>query len=99
MGVKPALFGETRYGPETGRPLIDNPADYLVCVTSDMTAIETHFVGGSDLLCNPMGCRGVGETDIVGIAAAITGAVQHAAGHRPPRARFADHDREAAGAG
>ncbi len=78
MGIGQALFEETHYDPHTGRALNDNLADYVVCVNPDVPAIETHFVGEPDLLFNAMGCRGVGEIGITGIAAAIANAVYHA---------------------
>ena len=82
MGIGQALFEETHYDPNTGRPVNDNLADYVVCVNPDIHSIETHFVGGPDLLFNAIGCRGVGEIGITGIAAAITSAVYHATGLR-----------------
>jgi len=82
MGIGQALFEETHYDSKTGRPVNDNLADYVVCVNPDIHAIETHFVGGPDLLFNAIGCRGVGEIGITGIAAAIASAVYHATGIR-----------------
>ncbi len=82
MGIGQALFEETHYDPRTGRVVNDNLADYAVCVNPDVQAIETHFVGEPDLLFNAIGCRGVGEIGITGIAAAIASAVYHATGIR-----------------
>lgn len=82
MGIGQALLEETHYDPATGRVVNDNLADYRVCVNPDVPAIETHFVGEPDLLFNAIGCRGLGEIGITGIAAAITSAVYHATGVR-----------------
>jgi len=67
----------------------------VVCVNSDVSGIETHFAGGSDFPFNAMGWLGVGGIGITGIAAPITSAAYR----RPPRARSADQDQEAAGEG
>jgi xanthine dehydrogenase YagR molybdenum-binding subunit len=82
MGIGQALLEETHYDPRTGRVVNDNLADYVVCVNPDVRSIETHFVGEPDLLFNAIGCRGVGEIGITGIAAAIANAVYHATGRR-----------------
>jgi xanthine dehydrogenase YagR molybdenum-binding subunit len=82
MGIGQTLFEETHYDPNSGRPVNDNLADYVVCVNPDVGSIETHFVGEPDFLCNAIGCRGVGEIGITGINAAIANAVYHAAGIR-----------------
>lgn len=82
MGIGQALFEETHYDPRTGRVVNDNLADYVVCVNPDVHSIETHFVGEPDFQFNAMGCRGVGEIGITGIAAAIANAVYHATGVR-----------------
>ena len=82
MGIGQALFEETHYDRATGRPINDNLADYVVCVNPDIHSIETHFVGEPDMLFNDIGCRGVGEIGITGIAAAVTSAVYHATGVR-----------------
>ena len=82
MGMGQALLEETHYDPRTGRVVNDNLADYVVCVNPDVRSIETYFVGEPDLLFNAIGCRGVGEIGITGIAAAIANAVYHATGRR-----------------
>lgn len=78
MGIGQALFEETHYDPRTGRAVNDNLADYVVCTNPDVQSLETHFVGEPDLQFNAIGCRGVGEIGITGIAAAIANAVYHA---------------------
>lgn len=82
MGIGQTLFEETHYDPNTGRPVNNNLADYIVCVNPDIHSIETYFVGEPDLLFNAIGCRGAGEIGITGINAAIANAVYHATGIR-----------------
>ena len=40
MGIGMALFEETRYDPETGRPVNDNLADYCMTVNADTPPID-----------------------------------------------------------
>ena len=82
MGIGQALFEETIYDSRTARPVNDNLADYLVPVNPDIHDIDVHFVGEPDLEFNAIGCRGVGEIGITGIAAAIGNAIYHATGKR-----------------
>ena len=53
-GVGQALFEETHSDPNTGRPVNDDLADYVVCVNSDVSDIEMHYAGGSDFPFNAM---------------------------------------------
>ncbi len=82
MGIGQALMERTVYDPRTGRPVNDNLADYAVPVNPDIGEIEVHFVGVPDMKFNAIGCRGVGEIGITGIAAAIGNAVFDATGRR-----------------
>jgi xanthine dehydrogenase YagR molybdenum-binding subunit len=82
MGVGMALVEETIYDQNTARPINDNLADYVVPVNPDIGSIEIHFIDKPDLHFNPVGCRGVGEIGITGLAAAIANAVHHATGKR-----------------
>lgn len=82
MGIGMALTEHTVHDPRTGRVVNDNLADYAVPVNPDVHAIETYFVEEPDYEFNPMGCRGVGEIGITGVAAAIANAVYHATGKR-----------------
>lgn len=82
MGIGMALMEETRYDRRTGRPVNDNLADYAMCVNSDVPQIDVAFIDEPDYLFNPIGCRGVGEIGITGVAAAIANAVFHATGRR-----------------
>ena len=82
MGIGQALMEETVYDPKTGRPVTDNLADYPVAVNPDVHEIDVQFVDVPDVHFNALGCRGVGEIGITGIAAAIGNAVYHATGKR-----------------
>jgi xanthine dehydrogenase YagR molybdenum-binding subunit len=85
MGIGMALMEETAYDPRTGRPVTDNLADYRVPVNADIEAIEVHFIDQVDPHINAVGCRGLGEIGITGVAAAVANAVYHATGRRVRR--------------
>ena len=82
MGIGQALMEETHYDPNTARPVTDNLADYAVPVNPDIHSLEAYFTDIPDTRFNAMGCRGVGEIGITGVAAAIANAVYHATGKR-----------------
>lgn len=81
-GIGMALHEATHYDHRTGKPVNDNLADYAMPVNADVPDIEVHFVGKPDYKFNAIGCRGVGEIGITGVAAAIANAVFHATGKR-----------------
>ena len=82
MGLGMALMEETAYDPRTGRPVTNNLAEYQVCTEADVRAIDVQFVEVPDYRFNVVGCRGVGEIGITGVAAAVANAVYHATGKR-----------------
>ncbi len=82
MGIGMALHEATEYDPKTGVPVNANLAEYHVPANADIPPIEVHFVGEPDFAFNPVGCRGIGEIGITGIAAAVANAVYHATGKR-----------------
>ena len=82
MGIGMALMEETVYDEKTGLPATRNLADYHVPTNLDVPEIDVQFVGEPDFAFNPVGCRGMGEIGITGIAAAIANAVYHATGKR-----------------
>jgi xanthine dehydrogenase YagR molybdenum-binding subunit len=82
MGLGAALTEHTAYDPRTGRPVTDNLADYAVAVNADVPAIDVHFIDKPDPEINALGCRGIGEMAVTGVAAAIANAVYHATGKR-----------------
>ena len=82
MGLGQALTEDTHYDLRTGRPINDNFADYAVPVNADIHSLEVEFIDIPDLHFNPIGCRGVGEIGITGVAAAVANAVFNATGKR-----------------
>jgi xanthine dehydrogenase YagR molybdenum-binding subunit len=82
MGIGMALMEHTVYDPRTGRPVTDNFADYLIPVNADFGSFDVEFLSYPDPVINTLGCRGVGEIGITGVAAAIANAVYHATGKR-----------------
>jgi xanthine dehydrogenase YagR molybdenum-binding subunit len=82
MGIGMALMEHTAYDPRTGRPVTDNFADYAIPVNADVPEIEVELLDHPDPVINTLGCRGIGEIGITGVAAAIANAVYHATGRR-----------------
>jgi xanthine dehydrogenase YagR molybdenum-binding subunit len=82
MGIGMALLEHTVYDPRTGRPVTDNFADYAIPVNADVPEIEVELLNHPDPVINTLGCRGIGEIGITGVAAAIANAVYHATGKR-----------------
>ena len=82
MGVGMALFEATRYDAQSGVPINNNLADYIVATNADAPNIDVTFLDHPDLVINALGARGVGEIGLAGIAPAIANAVHHATGIR-----------------
>ncbi|MFO0974674.1 MAG: xanthine dehydrogenase family protein molybdopterin-binding subunit [Phycisphaerae bacterium] len=82
MGIGQALLERTAWDPHTGRCLNDNLGDYLLPVCADVPDIDVVFIDQPDPHINELGCRGVGEIGITGVAAAIANALFHATGRR-----------------
>ena len=82
MGIGMALMEHTVYDHRTGLPVTNNLADYLVPVNADVPEIEIELLNYPDPVINTLGCRGIGEIGITGVAAAIANAVYHATGRR-----------------
>ena len=82
FGIGMALCEETLYDPPTGRPVVRNLADYHVAVNADVPEIAVEFINVPDPHINSLGCRGIGEIGITGVAAAIGNAVFNATGKR-----------------
>ncbi|MBV8200165.1 MAG: xanthine dehydrogenase family protein molybdopterin-binding subunit [Acidobacteria bacterium] len=82
MGIGMALMEQTVYDSRTGRPVTDNFADYHIPVNADVESIEVELIDRPDPQINTLGCRGVGEIGITGVAAAVANAVYHATGRR-----------------
>lgn len=82
FGIGQALMEELVYDPAHGQPVNADLAGYLVPVHADVPDIDVTWIDAPDLNFNPVGCRGVGEIGITGVAAAIGNAVYHATGKR-----------------
>jgi xanthine dehydrogenase YagR molybdenum-binding subunit len=82
FGIGHALLEELTYDPQNGRPTNADLAGYLVPVHADVPEIDVSWIDEPDYNFNSMGCRGVGEIGITGVAAAIANAVFHATGIR-----------------
>ncbi len=82
-GIGQALLEGYYYDPNKGMPVNPDFTGYLVPVNADMPGdIDVSWIGEPDYNFNSMGCRGVGEIGITGVAAAIANAVYHATGKR-----------------
>jgi xanthine dehydrogenase YagR molybdenum-binding subunit len=82
FGIGHALLEEVVYDPQIGRPINADLAGYLVPVHADVPEINVAWLDKSDFEFNPIGCRGLGEIGITGVAAAIANGVFHATGVR-----------------
>ncbi len=69
---------DPRYGDYATADL----AEYHVAVNADVGEIDVGWIDERDPYVSPMGAKGVGEIGIVGTAAAIANAVNHATGVR-----------------
>lgn len=75
-GIGNALYEWMGYGDD-GQPLTTNLADYLLVTSTGMPSIElSHRESPTPL--NPLGVKGVGESGVIPIPAAIASAVEDA---------------------
>ncbi len=82
FGIGAGLLEELTYDRKHGQPVNADLAEYLVPVHADVPEIDISWIDEPDYNFNSMGCRGVGEIGITGVAAAIANAVYHATGKR-----------------
>ncbi|MBV8898017.1 MAG: xanthine dehydrogenase family protein molybdopterin-binding subunit [Acidobacteriaceae bacterium] len=82
FGIGAALLEELEYDRAHGQPANSDLASYLVPVHADVPEIDVSWIDAPDYNFNSMGCRGIGEIGITGVAAAIGNAVYHATGKR-----------------
>jgi xanthine dehydrogenase YagR molybdenum-binding subunit len=82
FGIGAALLEHLVYDREHGRAANADLAGYLVPVNADVPDIDVSWIDEPDLNFNSLGCRGVGEIGITGLAAAVANAVYHATGVR-----------------
>ena len=81
-GIGQALAEETVMDETSGRIVNANLGEYHIPVQADIGKLEHIFVDEHDPYVNPIGAKGIGEIGIVGAAAAIANAVDHATGKR-----------------
>ncbi len=80
QGIGAALFEVIRYD-DKGQPLTLSLHDYLVPLAGDVPPIDLlHFETPTPF--SPLGVKGVGESGVIPIPAAIANAVRHALGPR-----------------
>lgn len=82
FGIGHALMEELTYDRDHGQVVNADLAGYLVPVHADVPEIDVSWIDEPDFNFNSMGCRGIGEIGITGVAAAIANAVYHATGVR-----------------
>ncbi len=78
FGIGAALLEELTFDREHGQPSNADLAGYLVPVNADVPEMDISWIDEPDYNFNSIGCRGVGEIGITGVAAAIANAVFHA---------------------
>lgn len=81
-GIGAALREISEVDPRYGGFLNADLAEYVLPVHADIGHIEVGFIDRPDPLLNAAGVKGLGEVAMVGVAAAIANAVQHATGQR-----------------
>ncbi|QHZ00303.1 Xanthine dehydrogenase molybdenum-binding subunit [Streptomyces sp. S4.7] len=82
MGLGTALMEGSAIDPVAGDFAERDLASYHVPVHADVRSVEAYWIEEDDRHLNPMGSKGIGESGIVGAAAAIGNAVHHATGVR-----------------
>ena len=82
FGIGMALCEETLYDPNSARPIVRNLADYHIASNADVPPIQVEFLDIPDPHISTVGCRGVGEIGITGVAGAIGNAIFNATGKR-----------------
>ncbi len=82
MGMGMALHEEGVLDPAMGEWVNHDLAEYHVPAHADVEWIDAAWIDEDDDQLNPMGTKGIGEIGIVGTAAAVANAVQHATGVR-----------------
>ena len=82
FGIGAALLEELNYDRAHGQAVNADLASYLVPVHADVPEIDVSWIDEPDYNFNSVGCRGIGEIGITGVAAAIGNAVYHATGRR-----------------
>ncbi len=82
FGIGHGLMEELVFDMVHGQAANADLAGYLVPVHADVPHIDVSWLDIPDKNFNSIGCRGIGEIGITGVAAAIANAVYHATGVR-----------------
>jgi xanthine dehydrogenase YagR molybdenum-binding subunit len=82
MGLSMALFEGGELDCRFGHVVNHDLAQYHIATNADVGSVEVDWLDEDDPFVNAMGTKGIGEIGIVGTAAAIANAVQHATGVR-----------------
>jgi xanthine dehydrogenase YagR molybdenum-binding subunit len=77
-----ALHEESVMDPRFGDYVNHDLASYHIAACADIGELDVSWIEEDDPHLNPLGVKGIGEIGIVGTAAAIANAVQHATGIR-----------------
>jgi carbon-monoxide dehydrogenase large subunit len=79
QGVGGVLLEELRHD-DHGNPVTTSLMDYLLPTAKEIPTLDVIIDELAPARENPLGAKGVGEAGIIGVAAAVAGAVSHAAG-------------------
>ncbi len=82
FGIGQGLMEELVFDTVHGQAANAELTGYLVPVHADVPHIDVSWLDIPDKNFNSIGCRGIGEIGITGVAAAIANAVYHATGVR-----------------
>jgi xanthine dehydrogenase YagR molybdenum-binding subunit len=82
MGLSMALHEESVLDPHFGDFVNHDFAEYHIATNADVGTVDVAWIDEDDPHVNPLGAKPIGETGIVGTAAAIANAVYHATGVR-----------------
>lgn len=82
MGIGMALYEATEYDEDSGRPVNNDYAEYLVPTHADFPKVDVMLLDQPDTNFSEFGARGIGEIGITGLAGAVANAVYHATGRR-----------------
>ena len=82
MGLSMALHEQGITDPRFGHVVNHDFAEYHIAANADVGDVQAFWLDEHDPHANPMGSRGIGEIGIVGTAAAVANAAQHATGVR-----------------
>lgn len=79
QGIGGALYEEFTYD-ESGQPLATSFLDYLLPSSLDVPDVEFFMTEDAPTPNNPFGAKGLGEVGLIGVGAAVAGAIDDAFG-------------------